>query len=276
MRVTNSSIEKLLKEAGIAFQNVNDRTDIKEKLVPYGYDDTRIQAMIENQKDTNVKYLDMLIKYATARECTLNLYEKTEEEKKRYLDLKIMALNSLPGDKNTGIRERLGINSQLVLDYKSFVIQCEQFYKHALNNQDILDTLTTFGTTEEKLQLGLTGIEDLKLLKRKQKEAQGEAQKATKQRDKSSKELDTRYKELKKVCKVALRDEPQLREVLGFLERSAPLKKKPAEVVPEDGTQPIVDSTPSETKKSTSRKNISQTPSISSEATLSVAPSIPG
>lgn len=276
MRVTNSSIEKLLKEAGIAFQNINDRTDIKEKLVPFGYDDPRIQEMIENHKDTNAKYLNMLIKYAFSQECTMNLNEKFIEETKRYLDLKIMALNSLPGDKNTGIRERLGINSRILKTYKSFVIQSEQFYKHALDNQDILDTLTTFGTTEEKLQLGLTGIEDLKLLKRKQKEAYGEAQKATKLRDKSSEELDSRYKKLKKVCKVALRDEPQLREILGFLERSAPLKKRPAEVVPEDGTQPIVESTSSEMKKSTSRKNISQTPAISSEATLSVAPSIPG
>ena len=74
--------------------------------------------------------------------------------------------------------------------------------------------------TAEKLKAQQRDIATLKTLKLNQKKEMGEAQVATKVRDKKIAELDKWAKKYKKVATIVFEDQPQVLEKLGILVRS--------------------------------------------------------
>ena len=95
-----------------------------------------------------------------------------------------------------------------------------QFYENALAQQALLDRFAELGLTAEKLQEGKAKVEAAALAEHAQEVARGKAQEATRVRDEAFAALKVWMDDYLTVAKVALRDAPQLAEMLGILVRS--------------------------------------------------------
>ena len=229
MKVSSKQVEQSLESSRIAFENAKNRQDIKDKLATFNYDDRRLDDGLAIWTQTNEKYHAQRLLYGESMELTKQFNEKFEAEKTRYMDYRKLSKRAFVGKSDAGIPEIIRVNQQVKKTIQGFLIQARDFYRNVLKRPDIMEKVSIFGLNDVKMQEGLAGLEELERLNVRQKEKQGGAERATRVRDDAFKELNACYYDFVEACKIALRDSPQLREVLGILERSAPKKKKKEE-----------------------------------------------
>ncbi|MGE5341167.1 MAG: hypothetical protein ACM3SY_06760 [Candidatus Omnitrophota bacterium] len=134
---------------------------------------------------------------------------------------------SEPSDRQ--YHELLGLIGETSHRRQGFITQAKHFYQNALEQQTILDKLSHFSITAEKLQAGLTGLEELERLYATKVAVSSEVQRAVVERDDACRKLHKAYSNFRKTTKVVLREAPQLRETLGIMERNTPIRKRTAE-----------------------------------------------
>ncbi|MGE5341956.1 MAG: hypothetical protein ACM3SY_10815 [Candidatus Omnitrophota bacterium] len=228
MDVKNYRVESLLEKAKVGFQIARDREDIRLSLAHLGYESTRLEELVGVYNQTNDKYLFQKEVYAQSATTTAHRNEKLKEEQTRYMDFRTLAFKAFidPADKK--YHELLGISMGMSKSMQGFITQARHFYQNALKRKEIMDKLSYFAITPEKLQAGLTGLEELEKLNNLQIANAGDAQRATRERDDSYKKLVVAYSTFVAATKIGLRQTPQLREVLGITERSVPIRKRKA------------------------------------------------
>lgn len=119
-----------------------------------------------------------------------------------------------------GLQDRLGINDPRKRRIEDWILQTIQFYDLLQNETAFLEKLTRFSLTAEKLTASSQAISDLKILRDKAMAEKGEAQEATRVRNEKIHELEDYCYELESLAKIALKNKPQLLEMLGVLVRS--------------------------------------------------------
>jgi hypothetical protein len=97
-----------------------------------------------------------------------------------------------------------------------WIRQADTFYTNLLHNPGLIGRLMVNAITVEKLQAGYENVMRVSQTRVKYTEAIGMAQAATDQRNRLLAEFNFWMKEFIYVCKAALKDQPQLLEVLGI------------------------------------------------------------
>lgn len=92
--------------------------------------------------------------------------------------------------------------------------QVQQFYREALKSHGLF---VRHGLPKAELEQAQSMIEAIVEARRERQQKSGEAQHATQQRDKVRRALRTWVSDFRTVARVALREEPQLLEVLGMV-----------------------------------------------------------
>ncbi len=121
---------------------------------------------------------------------------------------------------NAGIITELALNGSRKESFSGWLLQAKQFYTNSLTNPIILKEFQQYGITKAKLegfQAETNAVESASLAQEKEK---GNAQNATKVRDKAINELSDWLSDFIAIARIALEAEPQLLESLGILERS--------------------------------------------------------
>ena len=118
------------------------------------------------------------------------------------------------------LKVNLGVNGDVSYNFPDLMVELNQFYGNALKSTEIMTAFGGLNITSERLEVAQADIATLKTLKLKQKKEMGEAQMATKERDKKIVVLDKWAKRYKKVAFIAFEDQPQILEKLGILVRS--------------------------------------------------------
>ncbi|NJL84536.1 MAG: hypothetical protein HC890_19305 [Chloroflexaceae bacterium] len=119
-----------------------------------------------------------------------------------------------------GIATTLGLNGIRKQSLSGWLTQASQFYRNALESQEILAALANLGVTPEKLQAGQAEINAVELAAVSQNQERGQAQTSTQIRDRALDELNDWLSDFIAVARVALEAEPQLSEIMGILARS--------------------------------------------------------
>jgi hypothetical protein len=189
--------------------------EVMNRLKPFGYTEEKMSVgkslydqtqgeVIAQQKEYGEQY--------TANEVVESLWKNNQKDYRQTLELcriglknKVGALHSL---RASGSRNR---------SLTGFIKDARVLYSNLLKQPDYLQTMATFGITEEKLTAALEGIQDLETAYQNYLKERGEAQEATSRRDELFDSLYDWYSDFRAVARIALADSPQLLEGLGVV-----------------------------------------------------------
>ena len=97
--------------------------------------------------------------------------------------------------------------------------EARSFYRAIEGSPALQAALAPLTIDAAAVTAGLAEADDVEAAEVAQQKEMGEAQRATRTRDEAAAELRGYWKDFAQVAKLALEDQPQLREVLGLLER---------------------------------------------------------
>jgi hypothetical protein len=112
----------------------------------------------------------------------------------------------------------LGLKGRRLQAESGYCNQALLFYDGALSNATYKADILARGITEAALQAGQTGFTNLKKMIPVKAKETGEAQQATHTRDEAWEAFDEWFLKFKKYAILALSDQPQLREKMGWKE----------------------------------------------------------
>ncbi len=118
--------------------------------------------------------------------------------------------------KDSAILARLLLQEPRTRVINGWLRQADTFYSNLLRDPGLSGRLAVNAITVDKLQAGYENVQRVSQARIKYTEAIGMAQAATEKRNKLLAEFNFWMKEFIYVCKVALKDHPQLLEVLGI------------------------------------------------------------
>lgn len=179
----------------------------KVKLGKVHLDETAELIVKQGDEDAEQKHADDSFKA---------LRSKIEAQFRKDRKLAKIALEEEP----LLLKVNLGVMGDVSYNFPDLMVELNQFYDNALKSTEIMTAFGELNLSSEKLQAMQADIAALKSLKLTQKKEMGEAQMATKERDKKLSVLDKWAKRYKKVATIAFEDQPQILEKLGILVRS--------------------------------------------------------
>jgi hypothetical protein len=204
--------------AQVAISNAISDTEVKPLLAVYGYDDTRLnegKTLLDTanqlQQTQQKEYGDQF----EATEALNQVREQADSEYMRSIKIGRVALKS-----HHALVQKLDINGTRKKSLSGWLAQAKQFYLNALTDATVIEKMTAFGITLEKLETGKTLIEETETANAAREKEKGEAQQATLERDKATDELDEWMSDFISIARIALEEKPQLLEKLGIVEPS--------------------------------------------------------
>jgi hypothetical protein len=245
MPVSVKIIENLVGKTKVGFGNAKEHLEIREKILDFGYDEVRLDSLVDLNGRLDSKYHDQQTKRGEQLVATRNLLLKLREERRRYRNFRSLISRAIRGEKYEKHAQLLGIDEGIRKSLEGFIKQARQLYVNAAADTEIMGLLTKFGITAEKLQEALTELDELNRLNKIQESKKGLAQIAREERDKLYKELRTAWVDFKQVCHIAFQDDPQYKEILGIVAPSEGyVRKKATEPEPENPETPETPETP--------------------------------
>lgn len=197
--------------------SLNDE-NIKQTVGQFGYTEPKLTegqtllGTVETLQQNQSK------EYGEQYQAKSELDIKRKQTHGGYMDLITICRIALRDD--VGAQQGLGLNQTRKASYSGWLAQALLFCNNLIANPDYTLKLEQFGQNIEKIQTIKTAILETQVLNEKYNSEKGEAQQATKDRDKKIDELNQWISDYTKIVRIALKDRPQLLEKLGILVRS--------------------------------------------------------
>ena len=207
MSISTKFIEEYLGKSRVAINNALELTDIKERLLNHGYDETRLQE----GKKMYEEAFNLLNEFKAAHAEQVGITKTLNKEMKKaystYMDYAKMARFAVEED--DGLIELLQLDGQRGTRQEAWTGQAIRFYQEALKREDILQKLGVFAITKEKLEAGLALVKEALSLDSKQENKKGIAQQLITRRDKSFRKHTQWMSPFKQACRIEFKDDPQ-------------------------------------------------------------------
>jgi len=218
MIFTKRTIQELLENSKIAITNAMEDEEIKTLLLEYNYDEAKLNEGLELYKISDQLYNQQKKEYGeqyAAKASYEKAFKKAHPKYMEHVTLTRMAFKESPKKLvemalHEPRQRRIGL----------WLKQARIFYDAAIGDDVVLESLSKYGVTKEKLEAGKQLIQEVEIENRKHKKESGEAQQSTVERDKALENLEEWISEYYQICKFALSEKPQLLEKLGIMARS--------------------------------------------------------
>jgi hypothetical protein len=202
---------------------------IKKALEGYGYAEEKLLA--GKKLYDEIAVLDNLrkMKYGERIAATAELNNAWKTAKQQYMQtLKIARVafrENVKADKAIFLK---GVRKRTLSEW---LIQAQVFYDNILNDGELMEILSRYGYSPERLRQKSALLAQVVDKSFQQKKEIGEAQEVTETWDKKIDELAQWISDFRAVARVALADDPQQLEKLGILARTSPAsrRQKPAD-----------------------------------------------
>ncbi|RQW04465.1 hypothetical protein EH223_07250 [candidate division KSB1 bacterium] len=208
------SIDSRLRRAQLAIDNALSDADIRAALLPYGYDETRLQQGKALYDSTMALQRTQEVEYSEQYAATAEFKKLFGTADVAYMDAVKIARIALRD--NTAGWQALELNGKRKESLAGWLRQAQQFFVNALGNADVVTAMSHFGFDQVKLQAAFDQVNAVAAANAAQQKEKGEAQQATKQRDAALDDLEQWLADFKVVAMIALRDHPQWIEKLGL------------------------------------------------------------
>ena len=166
-----SLMEGLLAQSRIALNNALQYPELKDRLLEFGVDENRIQEGLNLRAEAEKLLDNKTFKYGEQIGLTAELNNKIDNAYKRYMNFLKLARFSVKD--NIEYQRSLGTIGPRLMSLSGWMRQARQFYENAINNDDILQLLSRFSITKEKLQEGLDLLPEIEALDNEQESKKG-------------------------------------------------------------------------------------------------------
>jgi hypothetical protein len=221
----SKSIEKFLENSRLSIANALIDEEIKSLLLPYTYDEARlnegmafykeIDALYEKQKNDYVKQYEAQERFSKAQESAHNAY----------IEHVVLTRLALKDDPST--LKMLALDGRRRKMLAAWLRQLNRYYHNAIDNEEVLEKISRYGITNDKLKEGQKLVKEVELRNDEHERAKGTAQISTNERNKLLKRFDRWMTEFINVCRFAFKSQPQLLEKLGITVLTEGYKRKP-------------------------------------------------
>ncbi|WP_339886029.1 hypothetical protein [Polaribacter vadi] len=217
LKNTRSQTE-ILESCRIALQNVETNPVIKPLMEALGYNTTKIdegKAILNNAKTLYIQNQEL--------EDARGKAYQTFEEKRVAIDLKYATDRKkakIIFKTDPLILKELGLKGALPRTYVKWLETVSLFYNTLNTQTEVLAKLATLQVTAQSVTDQLAAINELEDLRAAYIQAKGNAQNATKTKNKAFKDLEKWMSDFYAVARLALEGEPQLLESLGKFVKS--------------------------------------------------------
>tara|TARA_R110002096_G_scaffold264711_1_gene458187 strand:- start:1088 stop:1747 length:660 start_codon:yes stop_codon:yes gene_type:complete len=217
LKNTRSQTE-ILESCRIALQNVETNPAIKPLMEALGYNTTKIdegKAILNNAKTLYIQNQEL--------EDARGKAYQTFEEKRVAIDLKYATDRKkakIIFKTDPLILKELGLKGALPRTYVKWLETVSLFYNTLNTQTEVLAKLATLQVTAQSVTDQLASINELEDLRAAYIQAKGNAQNATKTKNKAFKDLEKWMSDFYAVARLALEGEPQLLESLGKFVKS--------------------------------------------------------
>ena len=121
---------------------------------------------------------------------------------------------------DSDLQNRLKIYTPISRRIEEWITQTIAFNNLVLNETSFLKSISKYRITKQLLNKQNQDLESLRPMRNNAIAEKGQAQEATRLRNEKMEELEDYCYELKTIATIALKDQPQLLEMLGILVRS--------------------------------------------------------
>ncbi len=216
--MSNQALRNQLALAARAIDNGLHNSEVAERLSRFGYTAEKLQEGWALYEQAQQLYQEQEDRYGDQFGATDAFRKAWEEAKELYGKHLTIARMLFKG--NRDIEQDLALEGKRPQAFNPWLEVAVQFYDNALAQTAILERFAELGLTAEMLQEGKAKVEAVAAAEHAQEVARGKAQEATRRRDEAFAALGAWMEDYLTVAKVALKDAPQLAEMLGILVRS--------------------------------------------------------
>jgi len=218
MAKKKQTLADFLLAAQVAIDNAISDTEVKTLVAEFGYDDAKLnagKALLDSANDLQHKQQK---EYGDQFEATSELNEARQTADKTYMRLVKVARVALAND--YALVQKLDLRGERKKSLSGWLAQAKQFYLNALADPTVIEKMSAFGMTQDKIEAGKTLVDQAEQANAAQKKEMGEAQQATLERDAAVDALNDWHSDFIAIARIALEDKPQLLEKLGIVEPS--------------------------------------------------------
>jgi len=231
MKFTRLELVKTLEAARIGVRNSLTIPIITGRVINQGFDEKTLKGLDSLYQLAELKFMEKDKSYQEkiiARKEFRGLFKKAYKYYMKYIKLLRKALWE-----DEIAMESLGIFGERERTKTGWMVQAKEFYNNAINNPAIMEKISRFAITKEKLELGLKLITDVEASDDFQTFKNGEAEVATFYRNKVFTQLYRRMLEFKQACINEFEDDPQLLEMIGIPALTEGYKRKTTDTTTE-------------------------------------------
>ncbi|MCP4548036.1 MAG: hypothetical protein GY835_16345 [bacterium] len=208
------TIDQRLLAAQTAIGNARSDAGILAALSIYGYDEAKLDAGQALYDEAQALVNKQKLEYGEQYEATEMVQAAWDEANTAYMRTLKIARVALKG--GTKARAAMMLDKQRKRSVSGWLEQATAFYVNLLSSPDLMAAMAVFGYDQAKLETEQALVQAVADASMVQKKETGEAQEATKLRDAKLDELDEWMSDFKAVAQVALEENGQWLEKLGF------------------------------------------------------------
>ena len=205
-------IDKKLQRYRSSLNNALGYPALRKPLAKYSYDRAKLL--------TGQAFLDKVVTLQSTKDDTFGAQKDATDAiahrwnalKPRFTEHRQLARMAFK--KQRGVLTQLKVDTRLKTSFSGWMAQATAFYSKIGQHSK---GIGRYGVTPEVLQETHTHLAELLALYDQQSQRKAEAQNTTEQRNRTMKELDAWMSEFYQIAKIALKDEPQLLEMLGVV-----------------------------------------------------------
>jgi hypothetical protein len=212
--MARQSIAEQLNSAQVALDNARNNADILALLSEYMYDLDRLNegaALLVSAQDLNETQEREYGEQFTATDTFDEAWAAAALLYNQQVALARVALKN-----KRGAQASLALDGRRKRTLSGWLEQANLFYKNAMADPSIMTELAKVGLSQAKIEAGWNLVKSVEATNTVQEKEKGEAQQATIVRDQALEVLDDWLEDFETIAGIALADQPQLLESLGF------------------------------------------------------------
>ncbi len=214
MKYAKQKIEDRIGMAEIAVEGAVRHDRIREKLKDYGYDTPRLKRGRKKVKRSQTALFNQSDMFAQRWLATDTLKKVLAKAKETYMGFRKLARMVLKG--SPGLMKALGLDKASERSLAGWLDEARQFYANALGSDEVLEKVSKFAVTREKLEKGRKQLDKVEKAQEARTKAKGDAVAATKEFNEAMDDMDEYVMDLLQVAQIAMKGS-QLLEAMGIV-----------------------------------------------------------
>lgn len=209
--MNSKSIADQLALINTIIYNVKNYPDIRQKLTEWGYPLQKVDKAEAVLSNTRLVQQAQQKSYRDKQSINRHWQAKVADVRTRYSEHRAVAKTIFRNQPDE--LERLRLNQPLPRRQSNWLEQMQDFYQELGESKE----MQKLGIKSEELVQTKAMVASLVELRAQRLQCKGEAESTTQRRNQALAELTTWKQEFVRVAKMALKDDPQLLEVLGIV-----------------------------------------------------------